>query len=159
MHSAFIRTYTDREGLLRRGTPFSDTEMQRASNGVALNLYLDVTGKKVGSEVSPWTIPRIDQIAEADAKSIGENLFRGTLSGDDDAVKFNSAWSGAIGFNLLGGAAPFESWRLLVDLGAGDTEITKKSAIVNTLDDFKNILYASSGVRSCIATIRISKMH
>ena len=75
MHSAFIRTYTDREGELRRGTPFTDTEMQKASNGVALNLYLDVTGRKPGSPVQPWTVPTIDQIAEADASSIGRNLF------------------------------------------------------------------------------------
>jgi RTX calcium-binding nonapeptide repeat (4 copies) len=140
MHSAFIRTYTDREGELRRGTPFTDTEMQKASNGVALNLYLDVTGRKPGSPVQPWTVPTIDQIAEADASSIGRNLFAGSLPSTDDAVVFNSAWSGAMGFNLLGGSSPFESWRLLVDGTPND--IDKKNAIVNTLDDFKNILYA-----------------
>ena len=144
MHSAFIRTYTNREGELRRGTPFDQTEMQRASNGVALNLYRDVSGLNRSvtslSEVDPWTVPSIAQIAEADASSIGRNLFSASLAADDDAVRYNSAWSGAMGFNLLGGFSPFESWRLLVD--GLQTDATKRSATVNTLDDFKNILYA-----------------
>jgi RTX calcium-binding nonapeptide repeat (4 copies) len=144
MHSVFIRTYTNREGELRRGTAFSDTEMQKASNGVALNLYRDVSGLNIRdgipSEIQPWTIPTIAQIAEADASSIGRNLFSGSLSPNDDAVRYNSAWSGAIGFNLLGGFSPFESWRLLVD--GVQTDATKRNAIVDTLDDFKNILFA-----------------
>ena len=137
MHSAFIRTYTDRQGELRRGNAFSSAEMQKASNGVALNLYLDLTGRRPNSQVSPWTVPSIDQIAEADASSIGKNLFTSSLPGNDDAVRFNSAWSGAMGFTLLGGSAPFESWRLLMD--GSDTKATAK---VDTLDDFKNLLYA-----------------
>ena len=36
MHSAFIRAYTNRQGELRRGSAFSDAEMQLPSNGVAL---------------------------------------------------------------------------------------------------------------------------
>lgn len=81
-------------------------------------------------------------LADADASSIGLNLYgKGSaqpLSNDkDDAVVWNSAWSGALGFNLLGGSDPFESWRLLMD--GGDT---KETAKVDTLDDFKNILFA-----------------
>jgi hypothetical protein len=34
MHSAFIRTYTDRQGELRIGHTFTSAEMQKASNGV-----------------------------------------------------------------------------------------------------------------------------
>ena len=38
MHADFIRTFTSREGLLRRGKEFDIKEMQYASNGVAMNL-------------------------------------------------------------------------------------------------------------------------
>ena len=137
MHSTFIRTYTDHQGQLRLGRPFSDSEMQKASNGVVLNFYLDITGRSQKLEVIPWTVPKISGIASADASSIGYNLFQGLLSGTDDAVTMNSAWSGTFGFNLLGGEAPFESWRLLVD---GNED--KFSAKLDSLDDFKNILYA-----------------
>jgi Ca2+-binding RTX toxin-like protein len=140
MHSAFIRTYTDREGELRRGTSFTNTEMQKASNGVALNLYRDLVGIEQRENYVAWTVPTIAQIAEADASSIGRNLFANSLSATDDAVRYNSAWSGAVGFNLLGGFQPYETWRLLVDGTPND--IDKKNATVNTLDDFKNILYA-----------------
>jgi hypothetical protein len=57
MHSTFIRTYTDHQGQLRLGRPFSDSEMQKASNGVALNFYLDITGRSEKPEVTPWTVP------------------------------------------------------------------------------------------------------
>src|SRR4051812_28871792 len=39
MHSAFIRTYTNREGELRFGSAFTSEDMQRASNRVAFNLW------------------------------------------------------------------------------------------------------------------------
>jgi len=141
MHNAFIRTYTDNQGQLRRGSAFSEAEMQKASNGVALNLYLDITGRSGRSGIEPWTVPQIDQIADADASSIGLNLFGAgstqPLSSTDDAITKNSAWSGALGFNLLGGSSPFESWRLLAD-----GQELRDNSTLNTLDDFKNILYA-----------------
>jgi Ca2+-binding RTX toxin-like protein len=139
MHSAFIRTYTDRQGELRTGSAFPTDVMQKASNGVALNLYRDLKGIGGDVEVTPWTISKIAKIAAADASSIGRNLFSNLLSATDDAVEFNSAWSGALGFNLLGGSAPFESWRLLVDVSRGESN---QKAAVNSLDDFKNLLYA-----------------
>jgi hypothetical protein len=149
MHSAFIRTYTDRQGLLRRGSPFSATEMQKASNGVALNFYRDIAGLSKNPDVTPWTAPSIDVLAKADASSIGRNLFgEGStqpLSSDDDAATQNSAWTGTLGFNLLGGAAPFESWRLLVD---GDE--TKTTAKLDSLDDFKNLLYAVDSYQTAL---------
>jgi hypothetical protein len=72
MHSAFIRTYTNLQGELRRGSAFTVTEMQYASNGVALNLWQQLT-----NPASPyqWKVPPISAIAEADASSIGANLF------------------------------------------------------------------------------------
>jgi hypothetical protein len=130
MHSAFIRTYTNREGVLRIGREFDpDTEMQKASNGVALNLYLDLTGRRLLSRVQPWTVPSIDQIADADASSIGFNLFEGKLNSEDDAIKTNSAWSGALGFNLLGGFSPYETWRLLAESTRGDLSPLSSSQI------------------------------
>ncbi|MBF9264127.1 hypothetical protein, partial [Paracidovorax cattleyae] len=126
MHGAFIRSFTDRQGELRRGSAFSTVEMQKASNGVALNFYLDITGRRSGSKVIPWTVPSIDQIAAADASSIGVNLFGSSsaqpLASDDDAVSENSAWSGTLGFSLLGGFAPFETWRLLNDRTRNDID-------------------------------------
>ena len=141
MHSAFIRTYTNLQGELRRGSAFSDGEMQKASNGVALNLWDNLRDSSNGK--TPWQVPAINVIADADAKSIGTNLFGSSSSqplpsADDTAITANAAWSGAIGFNLLGGAAPYESWRLLT---AGDGA-TNTASSANKLDDFKNLLFA-----------------
>ena len=137
MHSAFIRTYTDRQGELRIGHTFTSAEMQKASNGVALNFYKTLTGNNPDATTPQWTVPKIGQIAGDDAKSIGVNLFTGHLDANDTAITNNAAWSGALGFNLLGGTSPFESWRLV---RSGDT--TNASATPNTLDDFKNLLFA-----------------
>jgi Bacterial regulatory proteins, luxR family len=101
MHSAFICTYTNRQGELRLDRVFTDAEMQRASNGVALKLWQHVSGIQVQPGQLPWTVPPISVIAERDASSIGENLFVGRLSDGDTAITANAAWSGALGFNLL----------------------------------------------------------
>ncbi|MBF9266054.1 hypothetical protein, partial [Paracidovorax cattleyae] len=136
MHSAFIRSFTDRQGELRRGSAFSTAEMQKASNGVALNLYRGLKGLDEIPGVAPWTIPRIDQIAAADASSIGRNLFGESsaqpLPQGDDAVDSNSAWSGTLGFSLLGGFAPFETWRLLNDEKRNDGD---RQGSLDSLDD------------------------
>jgi hypothetical protein len=139
MHSAFIRTYTNLQGELRRGSAFSDAEMQLASNGVALNLWQNLSDP---DNRYHWKVPPISEIAKADASSIGVNLFGPAstypLQSNDTAVSANSAWSGALGFNLLGGSPPYESWRLLTGGdGAANTASTP-----NTLDDFKNVLFA-----------------
>ena len=105
VHSAFIRDYTNREGVLRLGAPFDERKMQLASNGVAVKLWNNLKNNL-------WTIPRIDQIASEDAASIGENLYADLLGPLDTAARENSAWSGTLGFNLLGGANPFESSEL-----------------------------------------------
>ncbi|MFN4266989.1 MAG: beta strand repeat-containing protein [Aquabacterium sp.] len=130
MHNAFIRTYTQRQGKLRTGTNFSEKKMQLASNGVAFNLYKDLIKYKY--------IPSITDIAKADASSIGENLFGDILDPSDTAVLLNSAWAGTIGFNLLGGATPFETWRLLS--GGGDEGAT---ASLNSLMDIRDLLFAA----------------
>ncbi|WP_293932604.1 calcium-binding protein [Iodobacter sp.] len=128
--STFIRDYTKRQGELR-GVPIDDSKMQLASNGVAFNLIHNLKNEPT----FPWYCPSIDSIASADASSIGENLFS-SLGKKDTAVSHNSAWSGTIGFTLLGGSSPYETWRLV---GAGDS---KDQESFNTLDDFKNILFA-----------------
>ncbi len=141
VHSVFIREFTNRQGVLRRDSEFSVEEMQFASNGVALNLWNDLSD--VNSQTA-WTVPKIDEIARADASSIGINLFGDRAIGqqlpdpDDSAIKANAGWSGTLGFNLLGGSAPYESWRLLTGGDGGETT----GATLNTLDDFKNVLFA-----------------
>lgn len=143
MHSAFIRAYTNRQGELRLGRSFSEDEMQDASNVVARNVANGLLYGELQNGLAPWTVPRIDQIAGLDAKAIGEALFREPLGSDDTATSRNAGWSGAIGFNLLGGVSPFETWRLISAGDPGSEEPGNHSeAKVNTLDDFKNILFA-----------------
>lgn len=133
MHSAFIRSYTNRQGVLRLNREFSSAEMQTASNTVATNLWDNL--------IKNWEVPAINEIAGADASAIGKTLFPALLG--DTAVTANAAWSGAIGFNLLGGSSPWESWRLLT---AGNRDSEKDGlhalAIFDRLDDLKNILFA-----------------
>lgn len=141
MHSAFIRAFTNREGLLRRGSEFTTEEMQYASNGVALYLWNDLSK---GINGLAWTVPSIANIAKSDASSIGFNLYGAGAIGqrlpsdDDTAITANAGWSGSLGFNLLGGTSPYESWRLIAGGDGGET----RAATLNTLDDFKNILFA-----------------
>ncbi len=101
MHSAFIRAYTNRQGVLRLGSEFTAEQMQQASNAVARNFANSLLSGAVGLE--PWTVPRIDQIAKIDAEAIGEILFGGELDTEDTAITVNAAWSGTLGFSLLGG--------------------------------------------------------
>ncbi len=132
MHSAFIRTFTDIQGELRTGSKFSAEEMQLASNGVGLNVWRDTKEKGI--------VPSIDQIADADASSIGKNLYGNGSSSpladtEDTAITMNAGWTGTIGFNLLGGEAPFETDRLYTGKG--------KDGTINKFDDIKNILFAT----------------
>lgn len=91
MHSAFIRAYTNRQGELRIGGSFTEAEMQKASNGVALNLYNTLTGNNPESDTPSWTVPSIDRIARDDARSIGVHLFTGLLDANDTAITNNAA--------------------------------------------------------------------
>lgn len=137
IHSAFIRAYTNRQGELRLGRSFTESEMQQSSNAVAQNLANSLIMGDAASELLAWTLPSISQIANIDAKAIGISLFSNLLQNQDTAITNNAAWSGALGFNLLGGVSPFESWRLVQ---SGDS--TTASATPNNLDDFKNLLFA-----------------
>lgn len=144
MHSEFIRTYTNIQGQLRLGKTFTEDEMQAASNAVARNVANGLIKGDSNADLAPWTVPRINQIAGLDASAIGEVLFKDKLgSNNDTAITQNAAWSGTLGFNLLGGKVPFESWRLMTagDPGselAGNHQLAKP----NTLDDFKNVMFA-----------------
>lgn len=139
-YSALIREYTLSQGRLRLNTEFSDSEIQAASNQVAVNV---LNGLINGSGPLPrWTIPSIDQIATLDASAIQQVLFRGKLDSNDSAVELNAAWSGTIAFSLLGGVDPYETWRLIASGDQGTGQSLKNSVTVNTLDDFKNILFA-----------------
>lgn len=140
MHSAFIRSYTNSQGVLRLGREFTSDEMQMASNGVALNFWKNLVSPENGAS---WQVPSIEELAEYDASSIGVNLFATALPETDTAVTANAAWSGALGFNMLGGAPPYESWRLLTG-GDGTGNV---NATANTLDDFKNLLFAVDSYR------------
>ena len=148
VHSTFIRNFTSYQGRLRLGREFTEEEMQKASNGVALNLYLTLTGLQldpVRNDYTPWTVPTISQLARDDAASIGRNLYHDNVSDKDDAVVTNSGWSGTLGFNLLGGSDPFESWRLLSEPARdGDMALNPEMQRVDTLDDMKNILFAAA---------------
>lgn len=99
--------------------------------------------------LAPWTVPRIDQIAGLDAKVIVEALFLGPLGAIDTATSRNAGWSGSLGFNLLGGADPYQSWRLM-SAGHPDSELGGQHHLAqpNTLDDFKNILFAVQSYQS-----------
>ncbi|PAT37261.1 calcium-binding protein [Vandammella animalimorsus] len=146
LHSTFIRAFTDYQGYLRLGRHFSAEEMQKASNGVTLNLYLSLSGLRSVDGYDPWTVPTIVQIARDDASSIGINLYADHLSESDDAVVFNTGWSGTLGFNLLGGEEPFESWRLLAEPARDGLEAASRpeNQRLDSFDDFKNILFATA---------------
>lgn len=145
MHSAFIRTYTAEQFYLRVGRWPSEAEMQRASNAVARNMANGLLFGNPTSQnpLSPWTVPRIDQIAGLDAEAIGEALYQGTLGLADTATSRNAGWAGTLGFSLLGGSAPFETWRL-TSAGDAQSELPGMHNLAqpNTLDDFKNLLFA-----------------
>jgi Ca2+-binding RTX toxin-like protein len=145
MHSAFIRAFTNEQGRLRLGREFTADEMQTASNVVARNVANGLLLGDLNSSdpLTPWTVPRIDQIAGLDARAIGEALFREPLGTLDTATSRNAGWSGTLGFDLLGGSSPFETWRLL-SAGDSGSELPGRhgQATLNTLDDVKNVLFA-----------------
>ncbi|WP_190539592.1 calcium-binding protein [Pseudomonas typographi] len=143
MYSDIIRYYTQRQGELRLGKQFSDAEMQSASNVVARNVVNGLIFGSPENNLEAWTVPSISQIAGLDASAIGEQLFKASLGDSDTATSQNAGWSGTIGFSLLGGGNPFETWRLI---SAGDPHSNEpnqhQTATVNRLDDLKNILFA-----------------
>ena len=161
VHSVFIRTSTRRQAELRLGRTISVDEMQYTSNGVALNLWNDLSRLSVeNSSEDLWKIPGIDEIALSDASSIGVNLYGSGSLGplpdiNDTAITANAAWSGTLGFSVLGGDDPYESWRLLT---GGDNGATTESTL-NTLDDFKNVLFAVDAYQQAMVLDPDSILH
>lgn len=117
--SDLIREYTQRQAELR-GLTVSAAQMQMASNEVAVRVLTDIAG---GVNLT------IESIAERDAVAVGETLFA-SLGSSDTAFGNNAAWSGALLFTPLGSD---QSGRLF---GSGN------GGQVDTLDDWKNILFA-----------------
>jgi Ca2+-binding RTX toxin-like protein len=142
-YSALIRAYTLRQGELRLNKKISDSKMQQSSNQVAVNLMNTLIKGSVEHDLAPWTVPSISQIAEIDASAIGEVLFRDDIGTVDTATSHNAGWSGTIGFSLLGGEKPYETWRL-ISAGDPDSHIKGNHGLArfNRLDDLKNILFA-----------------
>jgi Ca2+-binding RTX toxin-like protein len=154
-YSALIRAYTLRQGELRLNKVFSDSQMQESSNQVAVNFMNSLMNGSVKFDLPPWTVPSIDQIAAIDASAIGEVLFRKEAGIEDTASSQNAGWSGTIGFSLLGGKPPYETWRLIFAGDPGsDVKESHELARVNRLDDYKNILFAidsySAGLQAVI---------
>jgi len=142
MHSAFIRAFTKEQYLLRTGNILSEEDLQLSSSAVARNLANSLLGEK-SSIIPAWTLPRIDQIASVDAEAIGETLYQPVVDENDTALTRNAGWSGTLGFNLLGGNPPFETWRLTSAGDPGSEFVGQHDqAEPNKLDDFKNLLYA-----------------
>lgn len=140
-YSELIRSFTGRQGQLRLGREFTAEEMQAASNVVARNVVNGLLSGDQAHGLNAWTVPSISQIAALDAQAIGQTLFASTLDPTDTAVTNNAAWSGTLGFSLLGGQKPFETWRLIA---SGDSnEKGYADAQANTLDDIKNLLFAA----------------
>ncbi|GLH44084.1 hypothetical protein RS3R6_14380 [Pseudomonas atacamensis] len=162
-YSALIRGYTSRQGELRLNTIFSEDLMQLSSNQVAVNFINTLINGSLAGQLAPWTVPSISQIAEIDASAIGEALFKEVCGEDDTAVKRNAGWSGTVGFSLLGGKPPYETWRLI---SAGDPDAEDDGpptqAKPNRLDDYKNILFAidaySVGLQAAISNFGINPL-
>nr|WP_225914421.1 calcium-binding protein [Pseudomonas atacamensis] len=162
-YSALIRGYTSRQGELRLNTIFSEDLMQLSSNQVAVNFINTLINGSLAGQLAPWTVPSISQIAEIDASAIGEALFKEVCGEDDTAVKRNAGWSGTVGFSLLGGKPPYETWRLI---SAGDPDAEDGGPPIqakpNRLDDYKNILFAidaySVGLRAAISNFGINPL-
>ncbi|TDK57972.1 calcium-binding protein [Pseudomonas moraviensis] len=162
-YSALIRGYTSRQGELRLNKIFGEDLMQLSSNQVAANFINTLVDGSLAGQLAPWTVPTISQIAEIDASAIGKALFSGDCGKDDTAVSRNAGWSGTVGFSLLGGKPPYETWRL-VSAGEPDTEDDGPpiQAKANRLDDYKNILFAidsySVGLRAAISNFGINPL-
>ncbi|HWH89253.1 MAG TPA: calcium-binding protein [Pseudomonas sp.] len=162
-YSALIRGYTSRQGELRLNKIFTEDLMQLSSNQVAVNFINTLINGSLAGQLAPWTVPSISQIAEIDASAIGEALFKEVCGEDDTAVKRNAGWSGTVGFSLLGGKPPYETWRLI---SAGDSNGEDDGppihAKANRLDDYKNILFAidsySVGLRAAISNFGINPL-
>lgn len=118
-YATLIRAYTGRQAALRN-VAMTDQLMQDASNAVAVRVLTDLLPE--GASLT------LEDIAERDATEVGGVVFA-SLQGDT-ALTANSAWAGSLLFAPMGSD---QSSRLYS---------TGLSTTVDTVDDWKNILYA-----------------
>jgi Ca2+-binding RTX toxin-like protein len=117
-YAEVIRGYTRRQAELR-GVSVTDQLMQEASNEVA---------RRVLTQIRDQGQLSLLDIANSDAPGVGETVFPDKVG--DTVFDVNSAWAGSLLFLPLGSN---QSWRLFSS-GAANA--------VDTLDDWKNILFA-----------------
>ena len=132
--SALIREYTQQQAELRIGGRFTVEQMQEASNAVATALLQDILDNNN-------QLPTIGEVAEHDARQVGDVLFS-QLGSQDTAYSENSAWSGTILFSGLGS----DQSSRLVKSGPNQNA-------VDTLDDIKNVLFAYQSMLSAGSTV------
>ncbi|MGP4844154.1 calcium-binding protein [Marinobacter sp. 1Y8] len=128
--SVLIREYSKRQMELRGGEVPSEFDlMQKASNAVAIKALEDILNPIREGADGKWLAPTIEDIAENDATAVGKVFFGGLGAEDSAGGEQNAAWSGTVLFSALGSD---QTQRLTKAGGQG----------LNTLDDFKNILFA-----------------
>ncbi|WP_226595807.1 calcium-binding protein [Marinobacter nauticus] len=126
--AVLIREYSKRQMELR-GIDYSPEKMQSASDAVAQRALEDILDPKRQQADGTWLAPNMEDIANNDATAVGDVLFGG-LGPDDSAGGLqNAGWSGTVLFSVLGSD---QTHRLTGAGGAG----------LNTIDDFKNVLFA-----------------
>ena len=98
--SIMIRTYSDKQGELRYGSGFSVEQMQKASNRIGLNAFIELERQILSNQ----PVPLLDMqfIADKDAIGVGEVLFNRDANDTAYYENGNSAWSGVSLFSVLG---------------------------------------------------------
>lgn len=138
--SRLIREYTQTQGVLHNGQPFSvsvgPAGLQEASNNVARAVGRDLAAPNQFN----WSVPTTIQIADRDAIAVGQTLFTPTVGEADSAgdQNINAAWAGTILFQFLrarGAATETDETDRLVRKGSslGDADV---------MDDWRNLLFA-----------------
>lgn len=120
VYSALIRAYTEAQAECRMNTSVTGNTMQLASNGVGDSVYTTI-------QQMNGSIPNIENIANDDATSVGNIIFKPTIPADSASTR-NAGWSGTVLFSMLGS----NQTGLLVQNGSS----------VQTVDDARNILLA-----------------
>ena len=129
--STLIREYTSAQYAMRvGGTP----NLQAASDAVAINVLDDLFGRN--NAATRGVVPTIDQIADKDARAIGDTLFN--ISNDTANTPTNAAWSGTLLFTLLNSN---QSGRLIA---SGSTDS------VDTINDWRDVLFAKLALDKAI---------
>lgn len=145
--SVLIREYTQNQGVLHFGERFGVfqptgalSEIQEASNELARSTFNALQNDLL------WELFPIEEVAIEDAREIAEVLFDGPFSDTIDSLEQSAAWSGVLLFSsfdqpdVVDGAVD-ETGRLIS---------TGNSDIADTLDDWRNILYANYSYNEAI---------